>query len=329
MERTAKGLVDDKENAKNMAYLQSLVQTVNNPNSEGARGGVRDYLANLQTAQDMLAPYMGKTISVNGVVAKADGAAQTFFSATPAQRADPYANYVLNLEPPGPVVPGVQVRDQARLERLAAQNGSAEPVYPAEELLVGGAVGNRVAGTVTRVVESLDVALAGRVGASASGNISARQITEEGMSVRLTLADRSLLSQLDKLASTGLQGEAREYVANNYFVRNGFKPLEGKCGSGNCFDGVYIKGDMVYVNEVKPLGADNSIKLSGKNLATNLAPQMSDQWIAGAIKRLEGSGNADAISTAKILKYAIDNNRLTKMVTGVNKNGMTVVKIGE
>lgn len=69
--------------------------------------------------------------------ARPDGAAQTFFSATPAQRADPYANYVLNLEPPGPVVPGLQARDQARLERLAAQNGSAEPVYPADELLVG------------------------------------------------------------------------------------------------------------------------------------------------------------------------------------------------
>ena len=86
---------------------------------------------------------------------------------------------------------------------------------------------------------------------------------------------------------------------------------------------------MVYVNEVKPLGADNSIKLSGKNLATNLAPQMSGQWIAGAVKRFEGSGNADAINTAKILKYAIDNNRLTKMVTGFNKNGMTVVTISE
>ena len=65
------------------------------------------------------------------------------------------------------------------------------------------------------------------------------------------------------MATTGIQGEAREFVAQNYFMRNGYTPLEGKCGSGNCFDGVYLKDGKVYVVEVKPLNANGSIKLSG------------------------------------------------------------------
>lgn len=47
-------------------------------------------------------------------------------------------------------------------------------------------------------------------------------------------------------------------IPNNYFERNGFTALDGKCGA-NCFDGVYIKGDKVIINEVKPLSANGSI----------------------------------------------------------------------
>ena len=325
LERTAKGLVDDKENANNMAYLQAILGTASIPNSEGARGGVAAYLKNLQTAQEMLTPYMGKLIVINGVVATADGGAQTYFSATPAQRADPYGNYVLGTQPPSPVVPGVETRDQSRLDHLGTPNGSAQPVYPVEELLIGGAVGNRVAGTIGRLVESLDVALAGRVGASPSGNISAQQVTREGMALRVTSGEQSLLAQIDKLPNTTLQGEAREFVANNYFVRNGFTPLEGKCGSGNCFDGVYIKGDTVYINEVKPLNANGSIKLSGES--GTLPTQMSDDWVKNAIGRLRESGNPSALQTAQIIETAMQKQQLVKIVTGVDKQGMTAIRL--
>lgn len=84
-------------------------------------------------------PYMGKAIIVNGVAATADGAVQTYFSATPAQRADPTGNYLLNVQPPAPIVPGMELRDQNRLEQFATPNGSAQPVYPVEEWLIGGA----------------------------------------------------------------------------------------------------------------------------------------------------------------------------------------------
>lgn len=129
------------------------------------------------------------------------------------------------------------------------------------------------------------MALAGKVGAAAKGNIGAQQITEAGIPVRLSAVERGTLSTIDTLPNTALQGEAREYIANSYFMRNGFTPLEGKCGSGNCFDGVYVKGNTVYVNEVKPLNANGSIKLSGPPGAMDT--QMTDKWIESAIDRLK------------------------------------------
>ncbi|MGA4235147.1 hemagglutinin repeat-containing protein, partial [Ralstonia nicotianae] len=325
LERTAKGMVDDGENAKNMAYLQALLQTGSIPNSEGSRGGIEAYLKNLQTAQDMLVPYMGKAIIVNGVAATADGAVQTYFSATPAQRADPNGNYLLNVQPPAPIVPGMELRDQNRLEQFATPNGSAQPVYPVEEWLIGGQVAGKLAGTIGRLLESVDVAMLGRVTASPGGNISAQQITQEGLALRMSTADRALLSQIGNLPSSALQGDLREYVANNYFVRNGFTPMYGKCGSGNCFDGVYVKGDAVYINEVKPLNANGSIQLSGQS--GSLPTQMTDAWVDNAISRLAKSGNPDAVRTAEILLQAKKDNTLVKIVTGVDSKGITAVKL--
>ncbi len=325
LERTAKGMVDDGENAKNMAYLQALLQTGSIPNSEGSRGGIEAYLKNLQTAQDMLVPYMGKAIIVNGVAATADGAIQTYFSATPAQRTDPTGNYLLNVQPPAPIVPGVELRDQNRLEQFATPNGSAQPVYPVEEWLIGGQVAGKLAGTIGRLLESVDVAMLGRVTASPGGNISAQQITQEGLVLRMSTADRALLSQIGNLPSSALQGDLREYVANNYFVRNGFTPMYGKCGSGNCFDGVYVKGNTVYINEVKPLNANGSIQLSGQS--GSLPTQMTDAWVDNAISRLAKSGNPDAVRTAEILLQAKKDNTLVKIVTGVDSKGITAVKL--
>ena len=99
--------------------------------------------------------------------------------------------------------------------------------------------------------------------------------------------------------------------------------MEGKCGS-NCFDGVYIKGDKVYINEVKPLNSDGTIKLSGPSGAMDT--QMTDAWIDSAINRLE-KGSAEQMATAVKIRSAIDNNALVKIVTGVDTKGMTIVKL--
>lgn len=109
-------------------------------------------------------------------------------------------------------------------------------------------------------------------------------------------------------------------------MRNGFTSFEGKCGT-NCFDGVYVKGDLVYINEVKPLNANGSIKLTGANSATKLEAQMTDEWILGAIERLAKSGDENLMQTAALLTRARDSGRLVKMVTGVSDNGAVTIKL--
>ncbi|WP_331694680.1 hemagglutinin repeat-containing protein [Pandoraea sputorum] len=324
LERTAKGLVDDAENAKNLSYLQGLMQVSADPNSAGAQGGVSTYLANLKDAQEMLSAYMGQKIIVGGNPVISNGAPQTFFSATDGQRASPYANSILGMQLPGPIIPGMELRDRNRLDTFATPNGAAQPVYPIEEWFLGGKLVEKLIGSAGRWLATSDVALLERVSASPAGNISAQQITREGTSLRLTAEDRTLLSQLDAISSTGIQGDLREYVVNNYFLRNGYKPLEGKCGANNCFDGVYVKGDTVYIVEVKPLKSDGSIKLNGPS--GDLPTQMSSDWIDDALSRL-GKGTAEQRATVDAITSALNNGKLVKFVTGVDRNGITAVKI--
>jgi filamentous hemagglutinin len=324
LERTAKGLVDEKESAKNLAYIQTLAAASNDPNSEGARGRFAEYMDVLRIAQSLLTSDMGKVIVVNGQTASANGSVQTYFSATQAQFLDKYVNTLFSRAPDSIVV-GEQARDNTRIEVFGAQNGSATPMYVAEELLLGGAVANKAVASLGRYFASLDVGLAGTVGTSAGGNISALKMTEESMSLGVSAGQRSVLAQLEGLANNNVSGDLREFVANNYFSSNGFKSLQGKCGS-NCFDGVYIKGDSVYINEVKPLTAEGSIQLSGPS-ATGLPAQMSDDWIKNVLGRLKLSTDPATLETAKIVQKAIDDGKLIKMVTGVNSKEMRVIKI--
>jgi filamentous hemagglutinin len=329
LEHAAEGLTDDRANAANLKYVGALLATANDPNSGGARGGAEKYLSDWNTALGILAPYQGQPIVVNGVAMTSygglGGQTQTYFSATPEQQADPHINAPF-AQIPGPIVAGMAQRDQDRLINFGVQNGSAQPVYPVEEVLLGGPVANRALAAVGRLAGSLDVVFAGKVTPSSSGNISAQQVTMEGMSPTLTASDLSVLSKIDGLANTTLQGDAREFVADNYFMRNGYTPLNGKCGS-NCFDGVYMKDGKVYINEVKPLNADGTIKLSPENKATNLPAQMSDAWIDTAVNRLVGSGDPSALKAANAILAAKENGTLVKVISGINKNGMTLVKI--
>ncbi|ARL68968.1 filamentous hemagglutinin [Burkholderia pseudomallei] len=325
LERVAKGLVDDTANKENMAYLQTLIRAANNPTSEGAMGGLSSYLTNLQTAEEMLSQYMGKPILVRGSPMISDGSAQTYFSATPAQRSDQYLNSVLG-SLPDPIARGASQRDQDRLNSFATQNGSVKPDYTIEETVVGGILANKIASTAVRVGESIDVWLAGSVNPTNKGFISTGKVTMESMPVKLDAAEQGVLSQLDQLPTKDLQGQAREYVANNYFVRNGFTPLDGKCGT-NCFDGVYVKGNTVYVNEVKPLNETGSISLNPSNGTTKLPTQQTDDWVEYSVKRLKDSGDPQLVGTANVVEQALKNGNLVKLVSGVDSNGMVIVKV--
>ncbi len=265
---------------------------------------------------------MGKPILVRGSPIISYGSAQTYFSATPTQRSDQYLNSGLG-SLPGSIVPGASQRDQNRVDSFATQNGSVKPDYTIEETVIGGILTNKIASTVARAGESIDVWLAGAVKPTDKGFISTGKVTMESMPVKLNTAEQGVLSQIDHLPSTELQGQAREYVANNYFVRNGFTPLDGKCGV-NCFDGVYVKGDKVYINEVKPLNANDSIQLNGPS--GDLPTQMSDAWIQRSIDRLKASGNPELVKTADTIESARANGNLIKVVSGIDSNGMSLIK---
>ncbi|MFG6456796.1 filamentous hemagglutinin N-terminal domain-containing protein [Roseateles sp. BYS96W] len=151
LERVASGLVDDQAADENKAYLTQLAKASSNPYSAGARGGLQGYLYELQTAQEMLTPYMGKTITVNGQPQVNYGSAQTYFSATAAQKDDPYLNSQLGSKRDS-IEPLKNLRDEERVERFGALNGAATPIYPVEELVLGTSVTNKVLGALGRLI---------------------------------------------------------------------------------------------------------------------------------------------------------------------------------
>jgi len=325
LEKVAKGAVDDKANAENLTYLNQLVVASQDPNSEGARGQLAAYVQSLKDAQNMLTPYAGKTIIVNGQTAVADGSVQTSFSATAAQRADPYGNYVLGVQAPGNVVPGTALRDETRLENMGAINGAVKPDTTLEETLLGNKLLSSVANMLGRAIAAAPITDAAEVVASKGGNIAASQVTNQGTRAVFSDAEAALMAQINTLPNVTLQGDLRELVVENFFTRNGFTPLNGKCGS-NCFDGVFVQGNKVYLVETKPLNADGSIRLSPENTATGLQTQMSDKWIESALRRLSGAGDQSA-SVAATIRAALDNGSLVKLVVSVDSNGLSMVKL--
>ncbi|MDY0745364.1 hypothetical protein SNE35_12655 [Paucibacter sp. R3-3] len=107
--------------------------------------------------------------------------------------------------------------------------------------------------------------------------------------------------------------------------RNGYIKLDGKCGS-NCFDGVYLKDGNIVISEVKPLNADGSIQLNGPS--QRLPTQMEMAWIESRAKQL-AKGTPSQKETGDLILKAIGDggNAVTRVVTGVNSGGMTLVKL--
>ncbi len=128
------------------------------------------------------------------------------------------------------------------------------------------------------------------------------------------------------MPNTQAQGALREYVADNFYLRNGFTKLDGKCGS-NCFDGVYVKDGQIFINEVKPLNADGTIKLSS-NSGSSIGVQMDEIWIRSRADVLS-NGTPSQKATANLIFKALDQggSGVTRVVTGVNSNGITIVKL--
>lgn len=81
------------------------------------------------------------------------------------------------------------------------------------------------------------------------------------------------------------------------------------------------------VNEVKPLQANGSIKLSSGNEGTGLKTQMSDDWIKSRIQALRDTKDPVKVKVADQILAAKEAGKLTTVVSGVNSNGMVIVKV--
>lgn len=259
-----------------------------------------------------------------------DGNPQTYFSATQEQRDNPYGNIFLGGVPEAQVsiIPRRETRDQERLQSFGVINGQAEIDTSLEELIIGGGYANRAVNSVLKFFAGTNTVMhAGKVSPAVKGNISFGQMVENSASADLTQAERNLLKQLNGTRPHHVDGDLREYVVDSYFLRNGFRRLEGKCGNGNCFDGVYVKNGKVIINEVKPIGAKGSVKLGVENKGTNLPVQTTDLWVEHAIACLEKSGNAELIETSKIIRGAQNDGNLIKTVSGVDRHGINFVRV--
>ena len=179
---------------------------------------------------------------------------------------------------------------------------------------------------IARKWEISKILTAEGIAPSALGNISSQKITQSGLSATLNESEMLALKGIDAL-NKDAASILRESIADQYFKRNGFVALNGKCGV-NCFDGVYIKGNQVVLSEVKPLASNNTIKLSD-NLKSpnNIGVQMTDTWITTRVAELRSTGDAAKILAADTIERAMFDGRLVKIVSGVNENGMTFVKL--
>ncbi|MDP2747387.1 hypothetical protein [Pseudomonas sp.] len=81
------------------------------------------------------------------------------------------------------------------------------------------------------------------------------------------------------------------------------------------------------VNEVKPLSANGSIKLSSGNKSTDLGTQMSDEWIVSRAEALKATNDPAKMEVGNKILAARGAGKLTTVVSGVNSNGMVIVKV--
>lgn len=109
-------------------------------------------------------------------------------------------------------------------------------------------------------------------------------------------------------------GSKTEQIQDILYTDAGYTKLDGKVGSNQGLDGLYIKGDVrnpteIIVGEAKQWQSIGGIKLSDANPNTGLPVQMSDAWIQNVAVRLRRAGKVDVAemlinNQAKIQKYA-------------------------
>ena len=127
-------------------------------------------------------------------------------------------------------------------------------------------------------------------------------------------------------------GSKTEQIQDILYTDAGYTKLDGKVGSNQGLDGLYIKGDVknpteIIVGEAKQWQSSGGIKLSDANPNTGLPVQMSDAWIQNVAGRLKQAGKGDV---ADMLLNPAFRNKISKYATVVDKTTgqINILKLG-
>jgi filamentous hemagglutinin len=324
LERAAEGRVDKQDAQKNQAMYEQIIAAAGKKGSQASMGMAENFFGHLGEAQRMLNADAGKPIldSRGNVVLGSDGKPQTYFSATPAQRENPYGNIFPGGAPntQASVIPGKDLREQSLLERMGTPSGQAVPDTTIEEALIGVRVPGKGLGSVVKVTER------GAAGAL-PGTAKA---AEEALLRSGGAFDKAGNALLDM---SKLTTEQKRVVGEQLFGPNTVRQIvpDGKQlarvqGQGsNGIDELYKvnRPDVDYVSvEYTFVGQDSK---TGAQVLKNTADgrQGSESWLGGS-GRLEKSVGADlAIDVDK----ALGTGRVESWVVTVRPDGSTAVEV--
>jgi hypothetical protein len=171
-------------------------------------------------------------------------------------------------------------------------------------------------------------------------NLKKVEFVENGYKVKPTSGN--LKTKIDDIITNGDNlGSKTEGIVDDIMVQNGYTKLDGKYGSNNGYDGVYIKGTVkdpteIIIVESKQFKytngiADDIIEHNGVALnppsgTTPLPSQMSDAWIEYVRVKLDQTGKTD-ISQMIFLNKS----KISKYITAVDKTQgeINFLKLGE
>ncbi len=143
-------------------------------------------------------------------------------------------------------------------------------------------------------------------------------------------ASGGLKTQIDDIIANGDNlGAKTEGIVDDIMSGNGYTKMDGKYGSNNGYDGIYIKGTAsnpteIIIVESKQFKyrngvADDVLEHGGVTLnppsgTTPLPAQMSDAWIEYVRTKLGQSGKTDISNMIRDF-----DSKITKYVTAVDK----------
>jgi hypothetical protein len=325
LERVAEGQVDTQEAIKNQAMYEQIIAAAGHKGSQASMGMAESFFEHLGEARRLLAADAGKPI-LDGrgrVVLGTDGQPQTYFSATQAQRDNPYGNIFPGGSPSSQasVMPGKERREQSLLEGMNARSGQATPDTTLEELLIGIRVPARGAGSVVKVTErSPGGALPGTA-----------QAAEEALLRSGGAFDKAGNPLLDM---SKLTNEQKRVISEQLFAPNTVRQIlpDGQQiarvqGHGHTgIDELYKvnRPDVDYVSvEIKFVGQDHK---TGAQVLKNTddGKQGSTSWIGGS-GRIEKAVGGEA--EVRSIRHALDAGRIESWVVTVRPDGSTFVEV--